>query len=134
MRGALAFAAGLLTAPADGAFAQVPAAPRPTVPIVLKPAPVLAKPLPMPIAPLATTYQFVATTQNGRPAMQGRLPGGSAWSCDQTRCTMTSSSTSRCRCWAKPKLHTALPSIKKAAAAAFFIMAEFVTVSCCPLL
>jgi hypothetical protein len=67
--------------------------PRPTVPVILKPPPIAVKPLPlpMPIAPLATTYQFVATMQSGRPAMQGPLPGGSAWSCDQTRCTMTSS-------------------------------------------
>jgi hypothetical protein len=90
MRGALTFAAVILAATAEAAFAQIVAAPRPTVPIILKPPPVAVKPLPMPIAPLAMTYTYQAVPQSGAPRQLGSVNAGSAWTCDQSGCMMTS--------------------------------------------
>jgi hypothetical protein len=91
MRGALTFAAGSLVAIAGAAFAQVMTAPRPSVPIILKP-PIAVKPMPMPLpmAPLALNYSYTAVPQSGAPRQQGSINAGSIWTCDQTSCKMTS--------------------------------------------
>src|SRR5690349_6806667 len=90
MRGALAFAAGLI-ATTGSALAQPTPAVRPTVPIVLKPVlkPTPA-PLPMPIAPLAMNYTYTAVPQSGAPRQLGSINAGSVWTCDQAGCKMTS--------------------------------------------
>ena len=90
MRGALTFAAGVLTATAQGALAQPVLTPRPVAPVILKPAPVVVKPLPRPIAPLAMTYTYTAVPQSGAPRQLGSVNAGSAWTCDRSGCKMTS--------------------------------------------
>ena len=91
MRAAVTFVAGILAVSTEIVLAEPMPAPRPTVPIVLKP-PLAVKsvPVPMPIAPLAMNYTYTAVPQSGAPRQQGSFSAGSTWTCSQTSCTMTS--------------------------------------------
>lgn len=65
----------------------------PAAPVTMKPPPPKSRPTPPPvpmiIAPIAITYVYTATPQSGPPRRLGSVEAGAVWTCDQTRCTMT---------------------------------------------